>query len=51
MKEKMMKEKVMVYMDEKERRVKGWRKKWRQKNVRENDKRKLTVNMNQKKKR
>lgn len=27
MKEKMMKDKVMVYMDEKERRVKGWRKK------------------------
>lgn len=26
MKEKMMKDKVMVYMDEKERRVKGWRK-------------------------
>lgn len=26
MKEKMMKEKVMVYIDEKERRVKGWRK-------------------------
>lgn len=28
MKEKMMKDKVMVYMDEKERRVKRWRKKY-----------------------
>lgn len=28
MKEKMMKDKVMVYMDKKERRVKEWRKKY-----------------------